>query len=84
MGELEKALHFLQVCSEDDSQQSYVVLKELLDQRLQEFAGLPEPEQPSTLFMLKRWHTELEHKTEAREQDVGSSVIDLEVHRCSL
>lgn len=54
-------------------------MKELLDQRLQEFATLPESEQPSTLFLLRRWHRELEQKAEAREQDVGASVIDLEV-----
>ena len=71
--------NFWQVCSEDDSQQSFVLMKELLDQRLQEYAGVAESEQPSTLFILRRWHRELEQKAEVREQDVGASVIDLEV-----
>ena len=54
-------------------------MKELLDQRMQEFVNMPDPELPSTLFVLRRWHRELEHKAEVREQDVGASIIDLEV-----
>ena len=74
-----RLISFWQVCSEDDSQQSFVFMKELLDERLKEFAKMPDAEQPSTLFLLRRWHRELEQKAEVREQDVGASVIDLEV-----
>ena len=51
-------------------------------ERQQQFANVPEDQQPDFQFVLHRWHRELENRAQAREQDVGATATDLEVAPC--